>query len=82
MKKEPHSPLQEQGKQRCATGAHEVQVFLRQCNETRDRPIVKTRTDLPRCTLTLADFGPVEPDGDLWSYIEDNLGDDNVPSRL
>lgn len=62
--------------------AEVVEIFLTQYDATRQRLTVKARTNLPECTLTLAGFGPMEPQGGHWRYMEENLGEGNAPSTI
>jgi hypothetical protein len=59
-----------------------VEIFLASYNETAQRLTVKARSSMPACALTLLGFGPMEPEGDHWRYIEQDLAVDDVPTTV
>jgi hypothetical protein len=59
-----------------------VEVLYAVYAEDKQELWVKARTNIAGCALTLEGFGPMEPEGDHWVYVEESLEVGAVPPTV
>jgi hypothetical protein len=65
-----------------ATPMEVVEIYQAIYRASKEELIVKARTSVPECTLTLVGFGAMVAEGEHWVYVAEDLPAEDVPPTI
>lgn len=59
-----------------------VEIIQADYKKNQEELLVKARTSIAGCSLTLVGFGPMTPEGEHWVLTVEDMDEEDVPATV